>query len=102
HYQGQDYPLTGLSFTLGRQPGCDLVFDAETHPDVASRHCEIRCQHQTFVLCDYSDRGTLVNEGVVETPLVLSAGDWIRLGPGGPLLRFLGNAAGARPLTTTA
>src|SRR5262249_46913222 len=27
HFRGQDYVLCGLSFTLGRHPACDLVFD---------------------------------------------------------------------------
>jgi hypothetical protein len=34
--------------------------------------------------------------------LVLQAGDWIRLGPGGPLVRFLGKSADQLKLMTIA
>jgi hypothetical protein len=102
HYQGRNYPLTGRTFVLGHQPGCDLLFDLDRHPGVSARHCEIRSHQRGFLLCDSSEKGTLVNDAAVDCQVVLRPGDWIRLGPHGPLLRFLGQAAGSQPLTTTA
>jgi pSer/pThr/pTyr-binding forkhead associated (FHA) protein len=89
-------------FTLGRQPGCDLVFDGSLHPEVAPRHCEIVFDHQTYLLRDRSRAGTFVNERPVQQQVRLHPGDWIRLGPDGPLVRFLGQTAEENQLGTTA
>jgi hypothetical protein len=102
HYRGQDYLLTRVAFSLGRQPGCDLVFDGEDGQTVASRHCEIRLEHRQYHLCNHSRDGTLINDRPVNDPAPLRPGDWIRLGPSGPLLRFLGQPADLRGRQTTA
>jgi hypothetical protein len=102
HFRGRDYLLSGLVFTLGRQPGCDLVFDGGLHPEVAPRHCEIVFDHQTYLLRDRSRAGTFVNERPVQQQVRLHPGDWIRLGPDGPLVRFLGQTAEENQLGTTA
>jgi hypothetical protein len=102
HFQGEDYFITGPSFTLGRQHGCHLVFDGNVYLSVAPRHCEIIFDHRTFVLYDYSREGTLVNDCPVSDAVALQPGDWLRLGPDGPLLRFLGQAPDFTPLQTTA
>ena len=102
HFRGKDYLLTGLVFTLGRQLGCDLMFDGALHPDVAPRHCEIVFDHRTYLLKDRSRTGTLVNDRPVHQQLQLHPGDWIRLGPDGPLVRFLGQAADNGKLGSTA
>jgi pSer/pThr/pTyr-binding forkhead associated (FHA) protein len=94
--------LNRPSFVLGRQPTCDLVFDSDAFPAVSAWHCEIICDHRTFILRDKSRHGTLVNDQQISNPVPLQAGDWIRLGPNGPLLRFLGQAADPRQLMTTA
>jgi hypothetical protein len=96
HFQGQDYPLGGGSFVIGRQPGANLVFDAEMWPKVSARHCEIVYDHRAHMLCDRSREGTLVNDRPATQAVPLRAGDWIRLGPEGPLLRFLGHSADLR------
>jgi hypothetical protein len=101
-YQGQDYPLSDQGFVLGRHRGCDLVFDSETCPMVAPRHCEIRFDRWNYLLRNRGKQGTLVNDRLVTKTIALAPGDWIRLGPDGPLLRFLGQKVGARPLHTTA
>ena len=44
----------------------------------------------------------MVNECPVIQEMVLHAGDWIRLGPRGPQVRFLGHAADQLKLMTTA
>jgi pSer/pThr/pTyr-binding forkhead associated (FHA) protein len=97
----RDYPLHGPAFTLGRQPGCDLVFDSAHYPTVSARHCEILFDGRRHLLRDRSRNGTLLNDRPVMQQAMLQAGDWIRLGPDGPLLRFLGQADG-QTLGTTA
>jgi hypothetical protein len=95
HFEGHDYPL-GETFTLGRHPSCDLVFDSALHPTVSARHCEIVLDRRLYILHDHSRNGTLVNERPIIDEMPLQAGDWIRLGPGGPLLHFLGQPAEQR------
>jgi hypothetical protein len=91
-FQGREHLLADTSFTLGKQPGCSLVVDGD-YPGVAPRHCEICRDRVQFVLWDRSKTGTLVNGRRVLPSMTLQPGDWIRLGPAGPVLRFLGQAA---------
>jgi hypothetical protein len=102
HFRGQDHPLRGQTFTVGRQAGCDLVFDAEQYPTVSARHCEIAFDHRHYVVRDRSRNGTLLNDRPVIQQAVLRPGDWIRLGPDGPVLRFLGQVDPERRLGTIA
>jgi pSer/pThr/pTyr-binding forkhead associated (FHA) protein len=69
---------------------------------VSARHCEILCERRGFSLRDRSRNGTWINDRPVSQQAPLNPGDWIRLGPDGPLLRFLGRAGDARQLGTTA
>jgi pSer/pThr/pTyr-binding forkhead associated (FHA) protein len=55
-----------------------------------------------YLLRDRGRHGTLVNDCVVTQPTALHSGDWIRLGPGGPLVRFLGQPSDQRQRMTTA
>jgi hypothetical protein len=92
NFRGQDHVLTGTTpFVMGRDPSCDLVFESELYPHVSGRHCEITFDHRAYVLCDRSRYGTFLNDRPV-SQAALHSGDWIRLGPQGPLLRFLGQA----------
>jgi hypothetical protein len=102
HYRGEDHVLSTPLFTLGRDPSCNLVFETELYPTVSARHCEIVLTRGGYLLRDRSRHGTLVNDCLVTQPTTLHSGDWIRLGPGGPLVRFLGQASDQRRLTTTA
>jgi pSer/pThr/pTyr-binding forkhead associated (FHA) protein len=79
-------------FVLGWHSECDLVFESDSYPTVSGRHCEIMTERRHYLLRDRSRNGTLVNERPVVHEIILQAGDWIRLGPGGPLLRFLGQS----------
>ncbi len=101
-FRHQDHPFRGPAFLLGRHADCDLVFDSDQYPTVSGRHCEIVYERRTFLLRDRSRHGTLVNDRPVVEERILQAGDWIRLGPGGPLVRFLGQAADQLKLMTTA
>lgn len=90
-FRGQDHLLKGTSFTLGRDPSCDMIFETELYPHVSARHCDINFDRRTYVLFDRSRHGTFINDRPV-SQAALHSGDWIRLGPQGPLLRFLGQA----------
>jgi len=95
-FRGQDHLLASSSFTLGRDPSCDLVFESELYPHVSGRHCEIVFDRRAYVLLDRSRHGTLLNDRPVQQQAALHSGDWIRLGPRGPVLRFLGQAEDPR------
>jgi hypothetical protein len=101
-FDGQDYMLSGPVFTLGRDPACHLVFDSARYPTVSARHCEVVFDRGAYALRDRSRHGTLVNDRPVTGQLALHPGDWIRLGPDGPVARFLGQATDQQRLVTTA
>ena len=90
HFAGRDYLLHGATFTLGAQADCNLLLDAHEHPQVADRHCDIVFDRRTFLVFNRCNHGTLVNDTSVSGSVILHAGDRIRLGTQGPLLRFLG------------
>jgi hypothetical protein len=98
HFQGKDYLLGTGMFTIGNHPGADLMFDGEHWPGVSARHCEIVYDHRSHMLCDRSREGTLVNDRRATQAVPLRAGDWIRVGPDGPLLRFLGQTVEMRTI----
>jgi molecular chaperone DnaK (HSP70) len=102
HFRGQEFVLAATVFMLGRHPNCDLVFDSDLYPAVSARHCEILQDRLGYLLRDHSRHGTLLNDRPVTSPVTLHPGDWIRLGPNGPVLRFLGRTAEQRRLMTTA
>ncbi|MDQ4123364.1 MAG: FHA domain-containing protein [Acidobacteriota bacterium] len=83
--------------TLGRSPENDFAVDAASAV-VSRRHAEIRRQNGQFVVIDNgSFNGTFINERrvVANEPTPLSNGDEIRLGLGGPILRFIATQAAA-------
>lgn len=94
HFQGQDYLLSDPATVLGSQIGCHLLFDNQRFPIVAPRHCEILFDQRDYLLHNRSRAGTLVNDAAVAGSTTLHPGDWIRLGPDGPLVRFLGHTGG--------
>jgi FHA domain len=95
-FQGRDVLLDTAMFALGRHAEADLVLDGEQWPNVSPRHCEIAFNHRTHMLSDHSRAGTWVNDRPVTKAVPLRPGDWIRLGPDGPLLRFLGQSTEMR------
>jgi predicted component of type VI protein secretion system len=72
-----------------------MVFESELYPHVSARHCEILFDRRTYTIWDHSRHGTFVNDHPVSQQSLYS-GDWIRLGPQGPLLRFLGQPSAER------
>ena len=101
-FRGHEHPVTKAVFVLGRDPACDMVFESELYPSVSARHCEIALDRGAYLLRDRSRHGTMLNEHQVNQQAPLHSGDWLRLGPGGPVLRFLGRPAEQRRLMTTA
>jgi hypothetical protein len=95
-FRGQDHLLSRGPFVLGRDPACDLVFESELYPHVSARHCEIIYDRRAYTLFDRSRHGTLLNDRLIHQQAALHSGDWIRLGPHGPVLRFLGQATVGR------
>jgi hypothetical protein len=95
-FRGQDHVLSRGPFILGRDPACDLVFESELYPHVSARHAEIVYDRRAYTLFDRSRHGTLLNDRLIHQHAALHSGDWIRLGPHGPVLRFLGQAAAGR------
>jgi hypothetical protein len=89
-FRGQEHPLADGVFTIGRAADCDLIFETELYPTVSTKHCEIVLDRRAYMLRDRSRHGTLVNDRPVPQQVALHSGDWIRLGPSGPVLRFLG------------
>jgi hypothetical protein len=92
HFEGRDFLLYTATFALGTQAGCNLMLDSHDHPQVADRHCDIMFDRRTYLLFNRSRQGTFVNDAPVSGSVVLRAGDRIRLGTDGPLVRFLGHA----------
>jgi hypothetical protein len=89
-FLGEEYPLDSDPFALGAMPSCELVFDPAGYPTVAPRHCEIAQAGDGYTLRDCNRGLTFLNEEPVRRLATLQAGDVIRLGAGGPVLRFLG------------
>jgi len=72
---------------LGRMPDSDVAFDAHADLDASGRHAEFRRQGDQWILRDAGSRnGTFINGEKVEERL-LSNGDVIECGFGGPRLR---------------
>ncbi len=94
HFRGQDYLLPHEPFVVGHSQECHLVLDPHRYPEVANQHCEIFLEDQKYILRGLSQDRTWVNEHAATNLVWLQSGDWIRLGPQGPILRFLGEVEG--------
>ena len=86
--QNPSFKLTKERIWLGRDPKCDIVIEMDKAM-VSRRHADIFRQHSGYILTDnHSFNGTLVNDHRISAPTQLYHGDEIRLGMGGPVLRF--------------
>lgn len=82
------FKLSKPNTWLGRDPNGDIVFESSKIM-VSRQHAEIRRENGKFVIYDNkSFNGTLVNDQRISNPTPLYHDDEIRLGMGGPLLRF--------------
>jgi anti-anti-sigma factor len=79
-YGGQEFPVSGNEFVLGRELSCQLRLD---YAKVSLRHCRISKRGgRAFVEDLNSTNGTAVNDQAVERePVELQDGDDLRVGP---------------------
>jgi S1-C subfamily serine protease len=100
--------FAGAEVTLGRHPGCTLVFDTESDLGVSAHHAAIVRQGTRWLVRDLGSRnGTLVNGHPIRGDTRLDETDQIQLGAAGPVVevRFVSDAtpdaAPARPAPRT-
>lgn len=86
---GQAVTLEKSYALLGRAPHADVRFGPDHDLAVSARHAAVVFRAGTWVLRDLaSTNGTFINGEKVEGERPLADQDLIRLGDGGPLLRF--------------
>ena len=86
---GDARDLGATRLSIGRDPLCELRFDATLDLEVSARHAELREENGAAVLRDAnSTNGTYVNGERVRGERTLRDGDVIRLGARGPKLRY--------------
>lgn len=78
------------SFTIGRNPECDLSVPDET---VAPVQCVLQRDGQLIVLVNHADSGTTVGEDRIKVEARLAEGDAIQLGPVIATVRYSGRTA---------
>lgn len=76
-HKGQSFPLGGRMLAIGRLPECEVLLDGW---EVSRRHAKIHPTPAGPVLIDRSRFGTFVNNHQVVGPLLLAAGDVLRIG----------------------
>lgn len=82
------FKLSAAGIWLGREPACDIIFDSSAVM-VSRKHAAIRFQNGSYLIEDNNSfNGTLVNEQRLSAVTPLYHDDEIRLGMGGPVLRF--------------
>ena len=82
------FAITKNDVWLGREANCDIVFDSSSGT-VSRRHASICRSGGQYVVADNNSfNGTFVNEHRITAPVRLYNDDEIRLGLGGPVLRF--------------
>ena len=86
---GKPFVINAASIWLGRDAECAVVIESSAGM-VSRKHAEIRLEQGEFILQDNNSfNGTLVNEQRISAPTPLYHDDKIRLGVGGPVLRFI-------------
>jgi S1-C subfamily serine protease len=74
--------------TIGRDPTSVVRFDMGEDREVSTRHAEIRCEVDAYIIADLeSTNGTWVNGARLRGPRRLHVGDLVKLGRSGPELR---------------
>jgi S1-C subfamily serine protease len=80
------------TLTLGRDPSCEVSFDADRDEIASRNHARITITAGRTPLVKIIDlgsrNGTFVNRRRISTEVTLSPGDIIQLGPGGPEMEF--------------
>lgn len=91
--QVEEFPIeSAKDLVIGRESGVEVRYDADRDDLVGRRHARIlqdAADPFRFSLVDLNSRnGTFINKQRVAGTAVLSPGDVVQLGPGGPEFRF--------------
>ncbi len=89
----EEFPVAdNREFTLGREPDCNIKFDADREDLVSRHHAKITVTKidpiEATIVDLNSTNGTFVNRQRLYGPVPLHAGDVVQLGPGGPEFQF--------------
>jgi len=89
----EEFPVAdNREFTLGREPDCNIKFDADREDLVSRHHAKITVTKIDPIEATIGDlnstNGTFVNRQRLYGPVPLHPGDLIQLGPGGPEFQF--------------
>ena len=88
----ETFPLADFRLIqIGRDPVCDIRFDATRDDLVGRLHARIEraADGAGFTLVDLESRnGTFLNRQRITAPAALAPGDVIQFGPGGPQVEF--------------
>jgi ABC-type multidrug transport system ATPase subunit/pSer/pThr/pTyr-binding forkhead associated (FHA) protein len=98
-YVDQSQPplyLNGPVVRLGRSPTADIVFPPHDTA-ISANHAKVVSQNGELIIFDTESKNGVYVNGHRVTRAKLSAGDVVRLGPGGPELRFTLRAEAERP-----
>ena len=102
---GERFELAGDVVVLGRRPGNDVSFDAQSDTKASGRHAEIRREGGGFLIKDLgSTNGTWIGEQKVEGDVALHDGVNVEFGKGGPIyhVRIVSSDLDAAPGTVMA
>jgi ABC-type multidrug transport system ATPase subunit/pSer/pThr/pTyr-binding forkhead associated (FHA) protein len=92
-FAGGNSPRTPVNLSerdiwLGRDTACEISFEASVVM-VSRKHARVTFRNGDYLIEDNNSfNGTLVNEQRISSPTPLYDGDEVRLGIGGPVLRF--------------
>lgn len=91
--QIEQFPLDGFAeLTIGRDPTCSILFDAQRDDYVSRHHAVIRItagDQPSFKIADLGSRnGTRLNGEAISGETELLPGDTVELGAGGPKFTF--------------
>jgi pSer/pThr/pTyr-binding forkhead associated (FHA) protein len=89
----EEFPVAdNREFTLGREPDCNIKFDADKEDLVSRHHAKITVTKidpiEATIVDLNSTNGTFVNRQRLYGPVPLHPGDVVQLGPGGPEFQF--------------
>ncbi len=91
--QVEDFPIDqNRELTIGREPSCQVVYDANREDLVSRRHARITVDSTDPLEVSVSDlgsrNGTFVNKTRIGNQVKLNPGDVVQLGAGGPEFQF--------------
>jgi len=95
----------GASWTLGRDPGCEVRYDPDRDDQVSRRHARLRVVESEPPAVEIEDLGSrnglYVNNQRIASTARLREGDRIQLGTGGPEFSFAFDPPLAPPVMET-